>query len=147
MLGKNHIQLGLRGHWPGEEGLEWMRENDMRYRTMAEIERDGWSVVMDRIPNEALDGPEYLYISFDIDVIDPAYTPGTGTAVSAGLTPREVFRLVPALCSGNNMAGFDLVGLNPLLDPGFTTVMNSGYLLQEGMTGITLRKQGIAYRD
>ncbi len=147
VLGKNYIQVGLRGYWPGEEGFEWMRANNMRYHTMAEIERDGWDVVMDRILNEALDGPEYLYISFDIDVIDPAYTPGTGTPVSAGLTPREVFPLVRALCSENNMVGFDLVELNPLLDPGYTTVMNSGYLVQECMTGIAMRKAGITDRD
>ena len=55
--GKNFIQVGLRGYWPGEEGFEWMRENNMRYHTMAEIERDGWDVVMDRVLNEALDGP------------------------------------------------------------------------------------------
>ena len=147
ILGKNYIQVGLRGYWPGKEGFEWMRENDMRYHTMAEIERDGWDVVMDRILNEALDGPEYLYISFDIDVIDPAFTPGTGTPVSAGLTTREVFPLVRALCSENQMVGFDMVELNPLLDPGYTTVMNSGYLVQECLTGIAMRKKGIAERD
>jgi agmatinase len=146
VLGKNFIQVGLRGYWPGEEGFKWMRENNMRYHTMAEIERDGWDVVMDRILNEALDGPEYLYISFDIDVLDPAYTPGTGTPVAAGLTPREVFPLLRTLCSENSLVGFDLVELNPLLDPGYTTVMNSGYIVQECMTGIAMRKAGIVER-
>ncbi|MBJ90011.1 MAG: arginase [Woeseia sp.] len=144
--GKNFIQVGLRGYWPGEEGFKWMRENDMRYHTMAEIERDGWDIVMDRILNEALDGPEYLYISFDIDVIDPSYTPGTGTPVPAGLEPREVFPLIRTLCSENNLVGFDLVELNPLVDPGYTTVMNSGYLLAECLTGIAMRKKGITDR-
>ena len=145
--GKNFIQVGLRGYWPGEDGFKWMRDNNMRYHTMAEIERDGWDIVMDRILNEALDGPEYLYISFDIDVIDPAYTPGTGTPVPAGLEPREVFPLVRTLCSENNLVGFDLVELNPLVDPGYTTVMNSGYLLAECLTGIAMRKTGITERD
>jgi len=147
ILGKNYVQVGLRGYWPGAEGFDWMRDNDMRYHTMVEIERDGWDVVMDRILNEALDGPEYLYISFDIDVLDPAYTPGTGTPVSAGLTPREVFPLIRALCSENKMVGFDLVELNPLLDPGYTTVMNSAFLVQECLTGIAMRKKGITERD
>ncbi|MBJ90012.1 MAG: arginase [Woeseia sp.] len=144
--GKNYIQVGLRGYWPGEKGFNWMRENDMRYHTMAEIEQDGWDVVMDRIMNEALDGPEYLYISFDIDVLDPAYTPGTGTPESNGLTPREIFPLIRTLCSENQMVGFDLVELNPLLDPGYTTVMNSGALLQECLTGMAMRKKGIKER-
>ena len=88
VLGENYIQVGLRGFWPGEEGFEWMRENNFRYHTMVEIERDGWDAVMERILAEANDGPEYLYVSFDIDVLDPAFTPGTGTPEPGGLMPR-----------------------------------------------------------
>jgi len=143
VLGENYIQVGLRGYWPGEDGFRWMRENNMRYHTMAEIERDGWDAVMERILLEANDGPEHLYVSFDIDVLDPAYTPGTGTPEPAGLTPREVFPLVRALCTEKNLVGFELVELNPLVDPGYTTVMNSSRLVQECLTGIAMRKTGI----
>jgi len=146
ILGKNYIQVGLRGYWPGEDGFNWMRENDMRYHTMAEIERDGWDAVMDRILNEANDGPEYLYISFDIDVLDPSFTPGTGTPEPGGLTTREVFPLIRTLCSENNLVGFDLVELNPLVDPGYTTILNSGRVVQECLTGIAMRKRGITDR-
>lgn len=146
ILGKNYIQVGLRGYWPGEDGFEWMRENDMRYHTMAEIERDGWDAVMDRVLNEANDGPEYLYISFDIDVLDPSFTPGTGTPEPGGLTTREVFPLIRTLCSENNLVGFDLVELNPLVDPGYTTVLNAGRVVQECLTGIAMRKKGITDR-
>ena len=144
VLGRNYIQVGLRGYWPGDEGFEWMRENEMRYHTMAEIERDGWPAVMERILAEANEGVEHLYISFDIDVLDPAYAAGTGTPEPAGLTPREVFPLVRALCTENNLVGFELVELNPLVDPGYTTVMNSSRLTQECLTGIAMRKAGIA---
>ena len=144
--GRNYIQVGLRGYWPGEEGFKWMRDNGLRYHTMAEIEHDGWDVVMDRVLNEALDGPEYLYISFDIDVLDPAYMPGTGTPEPNGLTPREVFPLVRTLCAENKLVGFDLVELNPLVDPGYTTVMNSGTLVQECLTGIAMNRKGISGR-
>lgn len=146
ILGKNYIQVGLRGYWPGEDGFKWMRENEMRYHTMAEIERYGWDAVMERVLDEANDGPEYLYISFDIDVFDPAYMPGTGTPESGGLTPREVFPLVRTLCSENNLVGFDLVELNPLVEPGYTTVLNSNMLVQECLTGIAMRKTGVTER-
>ena len=144
ILGENYIQVGLRGYWPGPEGFEWMRENNMRYHTMVEIERDGWPAVMERILAEANDGPEHLYVSFDIDVLDPAYTPGTGTPEPAGLTPREVFPLVRALCTEKNLVGFELVELNPLVDPGYTTIMNSSRIVQECLTGIAMRKTGIS---
>ena len=143
ILGSNYIQVGLRGYWPGEEGFQWMRENNFRYHTMVEIERDGWDAVMQRILAEANDGPEYLYVSFDIDVLDPAYASGTGTPEPGGLTTREVFPLVRALCTENNLVGFELVELNPLVDPGYTTVMNANRLVQECLTGIAMRKTGI----
>ena len=141
--GSNYIQVGLRGYWPGESGFEWMREHGMRYHTMAEIERDGWARVMDRVLDEANDGPEYLYISFDIDVIDPAYTPGTGTPEPGGLTTREVFPLIRGLCAENNMVGFDLVELAPMLDPGYQTTLNADRVVQECLTGIAMNKKGI----
>ncbi len=144
VLGSNYIQVGLRGYWPGEEGFRWMRENRFRYHTMVEIERDGWDAVMERILAEANDGPEYLYVSFDIDVLDPAYAAGTGTPEPGGLTPREVFPLVRALCTENNLVGFELVELNPLVDPGYTTVMNANRLVQECLTGIAMRRSGIS---
>ena len=143
VLGKNYIQVGLRGYWPGEEGFRWMRKHEFRYHTMAEIERDGWMKVMERVIAEANDGPEYLYISFDIDVLDPAYAPGTGTPENGGLTPREVFPLVRSLCTENNIVGFDLVEFNPLADPGYTTLLNANRLVQECLTGIAMRKKGI----
>ena len=147
ILGRNFIQVGLRGSWPGPEGFEWMRENEFRYHTMAEIDRDGWTTVMQRVLDEANDGPEYLHISFDIDVMDPAYTSGTGTPVPGGLTPREVFPIVRGLCSENNVVGFDLVELNPLVDPGYTTALNAKQVVDECLTGIALRKLGLGNRD
>jgi agmatinase len=144
ILGKNYIQVGLRGGWPGPEGFEWMRKNGFRYHTMTEVERDGWPAVMDRVLAAANDGPEHLFISFDIDVLDPAFTPGTGTPVPGGLTPREVFPLVRMLCAQKNMVGFELVELNPLVDAVYTTALNSKRIVDECLTGVALRKKGLA---
>ena len=146
VLGKNYIQVGLRGYWPDEDGFIWMRENQLRYHTMAEIERDGWDTVIARVLDEARDGPQYLYISFDVDVLDPAFTPGTGTPAPGGLMPREVFPLLRNLCAENNLVGFDLVELNPLVDPGYTTVLNATQIVGECLTGIAMNRKGITER-
>ena len=147
VLGRNYIQVGLRGSWPGPDGFEWMRKHELRYHTMVEIERDGWAAVMTRVLNEANEAKNRrLYVSFDIDVLDPAYTSGTGTPVPGGLTPREVFPLVRGLCAENNIAGFDLVELNPLVDPGYTTVLNSKQIVNECLTGLAMRKKGLTGR-
>ena len=147
VLSKHYVQVGLRGHWPGEDGFKWMREHGFRYHTMAEIDQDGWDTVMKRIIKEAGDGPDYLYISFDIDVLDPAFTPGTGTPEPGGLTPREVFPLVRRLCAENNLVGFDLVEFNPLADPGYTTALNAARVLRECLTGIAMEKKGITDKN
>jgi len=144
--GQNFIQVGLRGSWPSDRGFEWMRENGLRYHTMAEIEKNGWEATMNRVLDEALDGPEYIFISFDIDVLDPAFTPGTGTPEPAGLTTREVFPIVRGLCAENKVVGFELVELNPLVDPGYTTAMNSARVLRQCLNGIAMRKRGLTER-
>lgn len=141
--GKNFIQVGLRGYYPDAESFEWMRKQGFRYHTMAEIEKRGWAAVMEDIIAEANDGPEYLFISFDIDVMDPAYTPGTGTPEPNGLTPRETFPLIRRLCAESNVVGFELVELLPYRDDGYQTVLNSERIVRECLVGIAMRKKGI----
>lgn len=142
--GKNFIQVGLRGYYPPKESFEWMREQGFRYHTMGEVEKRGWPEVMEDIISEANDGPENIFISFDIDVLDPAYTPGTGTPEPNGLTPREVFPLIRRLCSESNVVGFELVELLPYRDDGYETVLNSERIVRECLVGIAMRKKGIA---
>jgi len=145
--GKNFIQVGLRGTWPSNRGFEWMRENGLRYHTMAEIEKNGWDATMQRVLDEAFEGPEYIFISFDIDVLDPAFTPGTGTPEPAGLTTREVFPIIRNLCAMNQIVGFELVEMNPLVDPGYTTAMNAARVVKECLNGIAMRKRGLTEKN
>ena len=142
--GKNFIQVGLRGYYPNKESFEWMREQGFRYHTMAEIEKRGWPEVMEDIIREAKDGPEYVFISFDIDVMDPAYMPATGTPEPNGLTPRETFPLIRRLCAESNVVGFELVELLPYRASGYETALNSDRIVRECLVGIALRKKGIA---
>lgn len=141
--GKNFIQVALRGYYPDEESFKWMREQGFRYHTMAEIEERGFPVVMEDIIKEAKDGPEYLFISFDIDTLDPAFVPGTGTPEPGGLTPREAFPILRRLCAESNVVGFELVELAPMLDPTYVSALNANRLIKECMTGIAMRKKGL----
>lgn len=141
--GKNFIQVGLRGYYPDKESFEWMRKNGFRYHTMADVERRGWKKVMEEVIKEANDGPKYLFISFDIDVLDPAFVPGTGTPEPGGLTPREVFPIVRRLCAESNVIGFELVELNPLVDPTYVSAMNANRIVRECLTGMAMRKMGL----
>ena len=141
--GRNFIQVGLRGYAPSGEDLAWMRDQGMRYHFMAEVERFGWDHVMERAIAEALDGPEFLYISLDIDVLDPAYAPGTGTPEPNGLTPRELFPLLRRLGAETKLVGAELVELNPLVDPTYVTPLVANRAVREILTGIAMRKTGL----
>lgn len=141
--GKNFIQVGLRGYYPDESAFEWMREQGFRYHTMADIERRGFPAVMEDVIAEANNGPEYIYVSFDIDVLDPAFVPGTGTPEPGGLTPREAFPILRRLCAETNVIGFELVELSPMIDPTYVSALNANRLLRECMTGVAMRKMGL----
>ena len=141
--GKNFIQVGLRGYYPDEKSFEWMRAQGFRYHTMGEIEDRGFPAVMEDVIKEAKDGPEYLFVSFDIDTLDPAYVPGTGTPEPGGLTPREAFPILRRLCAESNVVGFELVELAPMIDPTYVSALNANRLIKECMTGIAMRKKGL----
>ena len=74
------------------------------------------------------DGP--TYISFDVDGIDPAYTPGTGTPEIGGLTPREVQQLIRGL-RGLNLIGGDAVEVAPSYDPSGNTALVAATMMWE----------------
>ena len=143
LLGKNFVQVGLRGWVPTNADRDWMRSKEIKSHYMAEIERDGLDAVMERAIAEASDGPEYLFLSFDIDTLDPAYAPGTGTPEPGGLTPREAFPWVRRLCAETNVVGMELVEVAPLLDPSYQTAFNGLRIIQNAITGWALRKEGL----
>ena len=141
--GENFIQVGLRGYAPPDADLAWMREHGLRYHMMAEVEKHGWDHVMNRAIAEAAEGTDYLYISLDIDVLDPAYAPGTGTPEPGGLTPRELFPMLRRLGAETNLVGMELVEVNPLVDPTYVTPLVANRCAREMLTGIAMRKKGI----
>lgn len=145
--GKNYIQVGLRGYYLDEDGAEWMREQGMRYHTMVEIEKRGWDAVLEDVIREAQDGAEYLHISFDIDVVDPAYMPGTYTPEPGGINTTQAMTIVRRLCAESNVVGFDIVELKPESDPTTRTIQAASRILHSCLDGIALRKMGITEPD
>jgi agmatinase len=142
--GKNFIQIGMRGWLINPEMLEWMRTHEVRYHFMAEIVKNGWESVMKQALKEALDGTDKLFISFDLDSLDPAFAPGTGTPEPGGITPREIFPILRALGIQNEIVGMDVVEINPLVDSSFqATALVGQRAMREVLGGMALRKKGI----
>lgn len=143
ITGSDYIQVGLRANSPDERIFRWMREEGFKYHTMAEVERFGWDYVLERVLAEAKGDGRKLYISFDVDVLDPSYTSATGTPVSGGITPREAIPIIRRLCAESNVVGFDLVEVAPELDPTYVTTYHSAAIAKACLTGIAMRREGL----
>ncbi|MDH7942353.1 agmatinase family protein [Pseudohongiella sp. SYSU M77423] len=140
ITGADYIQVGLRANSPNESIFRWMREEGFKYHTMAEVEKYGWDYVLERVLAEAKGDGRKLYISFDVDVLDPSYTSATGTPVSGGITPREAIPIVRRLCAESNVVGFDLVEVAPELDPTYVTTLHSAAIAKACLTGVAMRR-------
>lgn len=149
ITGADYIQVGLRGGSPNESHFKWMQEEGFTWHTAAEIERYGWDVVIDRILESARARSEnrVFHISFDVDLLDPAFVSGTGTPVPGGMMPREVVPVIRRLCQENDVVSFDLVELAPALDPTYVSTRHAASIVKACLVGKSLRKEGITDRD
>ena len=138
--GRNFVQVGLRGYWPPADVVAWMREQEMRTHFMQEIWEDGIHAVIDRVIDEALDGPEFVYLSVDIDVLDPGFAPGTGTPEPGGMSPVDLLRIVRRIATDTRLVGVDVVEVAPAYDHADTTANNGHRVLWESISGMAKRR-------
>jgi agmatinase len=140
VAGRNFVQVGLRGYWPPVETFEWMQAQGLRYHFMREIEERGADAVIAQAIEEALDGPDAIYLSLDIDVIDPGLAPGTGTPEPGGMLTREVLRAVRQIVGAVELAGMDVVEVSPPYDHAEPTAMAANRAALEAISALAVRK-------
>jgi agmatinase len=138
--GSNFVQVGLRGYWPPIEVFEWMKSQGMRCHFMHEIEERGSEAVVADAIAEALDGPDCVYLSLDIDVIDPGMAPGTGTPEPGGMLTREVLRAIRQIVSSVELCGMDIVEVSPPYDHAETTAMIANRAALEAISALAVKK-------
>jgi len=141
--GNNVIQVGLRGSQATPQAFQWLREQGVKYHTMAEVELRGWDEVAERVIDEAKSATDRVYISLDVSVVDPAQLRGAGRAAPGGLTIRELAPLLRRLCAETQIAGFEIMDLAPMLDLSYVSAMNANYLMNACLTGVAMRKLGL----
>jgi agmatinase len=139
--GRNFVQIGLRGYWPPVDTFAWMKEQGLRYHFMREIEERGAEAVVADAIDEALDGPDLIYLSLDIDVIDPGMAPGTGTPEPGGMLTREVLRAVRQVVGRVELAGMDVVEVSPPYDHAETTAMAANRAVLEALSALAVKKR------
>jgi agmatinase len=141
VLGRNFVQVGLRGYWPPKSVLEWMREQGMRWHLMTEIEERGSEAVIADAIAEALDGPDAIYLSVDIDVVDPGSAPGTGTPEPGGMLPRELLRAIRQIVGKVDLAGMDIVEVSPPYDWAESTAMIANRVALEAISALAVKRR------
>ncbi|MHA2307088.1 MAG: agmatinase [Candidatus Hodarchaeales archaeon] len=125
---KRTIQIGIRGAQNSEEGWNYSHDSGMRVVYIEEFMKKGIEGIIEEARNIVGVGP--TYITFDIDSIDPAYTPGTGTPEIGGITPFEAQLLIRGL-RGLNLVGGDVVEVAPAYDPSGNTALVAATMMYE----------------
>ena len=143
--GDRFLQLGLRGYWPDDVTLKWMRDQGMRSYEMTEIHHRGMKEVLDESFATRTDGCDGVFLSVDIDVVDPGMAPGTGTPEPGGMTSRELLEAVRRICLELPIVGMDIVEVAPAYDSADITAILANRVVLEALSAITLRKKGGTY--
>jgi agmatinase len=133
------MMVGLRGAVYTTHDYQDARDLGYQVRTMDDIMAAGLLQIVRNIRDCVGDQP--LWLTFDVDCLDPAFAPGTGTLEIGGLTTREALAIVRGL-SGLNFVGFDVVEVNPMLDPGRTTAVVGASMAFEFLSLLALARGG-----
>ncbi|NRA55533.1 MAG: agmatinase [Gammaproteobacteria bacterium] len=136
---KRVIQIGLRGTGYEAEDFDWPADQGFRVVTAEQCWHKSLVSLMEEVREQVAGGP--VYISFDIDGIDPAYAPGTGTVEIAGLTVPQALEIIRG-CKGLDVVGGDLVEISPAYDTTGNTALLGANLLYEMLCVLP----GVKYR-
>ena len=139
--GDRFLQIGLRGYWPEPETLDWMAEQGMRSFEMGEIVARGLDDVLDEALDLAMTDCDAVFMSIDVDVVDPGSAPGTGTPEPGGLTSRQLLDAVRRIAMSVPIAGVDVVEVAPPYDHAEITAYLGNRIVLEALGGIAWRRR------
>jgi agmatinase len=137
---RRYAQVGLRGYWPGEEEFAWQAERGITSLFAHDVRDLGIRAVVERAV--AAVGPGPVYLTVDVDVLDPAFVPGTGTPEPGGLTTSELLLGVRTVAAALELVGADVVEVIPTA-VGSTDIsaLVADRIVREILTGVALRRQ------
>ncbi len=134
-----YVQVGLRGYWPGEEEFGWQRAQGIESIFMHEIGGVGIEATVERAIESVGGGP--VFLSVDIDVLDPAFAPGTGTPEPGGMTTADLMWACRELGARLELVGAELVEVIPTaVGSADITALAGDRIVREILTGIALRR-------
>jgi len=142
--GDRFLQLGLRGYWPPPQTLDWMADQRMRSYEMTEIVTRGLDECLTEAFAIAVDDCDGVFLSVDVDVVDPGLAPGTGTPEPGGLSSRQLLDAVRRIAMELPVAGMDVVEVAPPYDHAEVTAYLANRVVLEALSGIAWRRAASA---
>jgi guanidinopropionase len=133
------VQIGIRGAQNVSEGWDYSAQAGMRVMFIEEVKARGIDAIVAEARQIIGDGP--VYLSFDIDSIDPAFAPGTGTPEVAGLSTFEALALIRGF-RNLNYVGADMVEVSPPFDVGGVTALAGATVMYELLCVLAEARQG-----
>jgi agmatinase len=135
-----YAQIGLRGYWPGEAEFAWQAERGITSLFMHDVRDLGIREVVRRTIDAVGPGPTYLTV--DVDVLDPAFVPGTGTPEPGGMTAVDLLLAVRTVAAELDLIGLDVVEVIPTgIGTDDYSALVADRVLREALTGIALRRR------
>jgi agmatinase len=135
-----YVQIGLRGYWPGEKEFDWQEERGITSFFMHDVRRLGIEEVVGRTIALVGEGP--VFLSVDIDVLDPAFAPGTGTPEPGGMTTVDLLWASRTVAAELDIVGAELVEVIPTaVGSADITALAGDRIVREILTGMALRRR------
>jgi agmatinase len=136
-----YVQIGLRGYWPGAAEFAWQAERGITAFTMSDVRELGIGKVVER--TLATVGPGPVFLTVDVDVLDPAFAPATGTPEPGGMTSSDLLWACRTLAAGLELVGADVVEVAPIaIGSADVTALVADRIVREILTGVALRRRG-----
>jgi agmatinase len=134
-----YVQIGLRGYWPGEQEFAWQRERGITSFFMHDVRDRGIEAVVAETLERVGSGP--VFVTVDVDVLDPAFAPGTGTPEPGGMTTRELLWACREVASKAELVGADVVEVIPTaVGSADITALAADRVVRELLTGLALAR-------
>jgi agmatinase len=138
--GTRYVQVGLRGYWPGEHELAWQAAQGITSFFMHDVRDLGIREVVRRTVEIIGRGP--VFLSVDVDVLDPAFAPGTGTPEPGGMTSADLLWACRAVAAEVDLVGMDVVEVLPTaVGSADVTALVAERVVREVLTGLAVRRR------
>ncbi|MGH2945307.1 MAG: agmatinase [Solirubrobacteraceae bacterium] len=136
---RRYVQIGLRGYWPGEPEFSWQAEHGITSLFMHDVRDVGIREVLRRALDAVGDGPAFL--SVDIDVLDPAFAPGTGTPEPGGMTTTDLLWACRETAARTQLVGAEVVEVIPTaIGSADLAATAADRIVREIVTGLAVRR-------